>query len=73
LTKKIVKPEVLNSSIGGVLKYTFDTDKELEQFFLSALATFQKNNLKTKVIGKSIYVFKQIDNQEDTNVINTSN
>lgn len=65
--KKIIKPEYLNSSVGAVLKYSFDTEKELEKFFLSILATIQKGNLKTKVIGKSIYVFRKTNNQEDTN------
>lgn len=65
--KKIIKPEYLNSSVGAVLKYSFDTEKELEKFFLSILATIQKDNLKTKVIGKSLYVFRKTNNQEDAN------
>jgi len=56
--KKLVKPEYLNSSIGCVMKYTFDTFEELEKFFLAGLASFKKNNVKTKVIGRSILVFK---------------
>lgn len=67
LTKKIVKPEYVNSSIGAVLKYSFDTEKELEIFFLSALAKFQEKNIKTKVIGKSLIVFTK-NNQEAKNV-----
>jgi len=74
LTKKIVKPEYLNSSVGAVLKYSFDTEKELEEFFLIALASFQKTKVKTKVIGKSIYIFRnKSENKEDTDVTNTSN
>lgn len=66
MTKKTYKPVLVNSSIGPVLKYSFDTEQELQDFFLQSLATFQKNNAKTKVIGKSIYVFKKT-NQEDKN------
>lgn len=71
--KKVIKPEVLNSSVGAVLKYSFDTEKELEKFFLSALATFNKNNSKTKVIGKSIYVFQVPNKQEETDAVTKSN
>ena len=67
LKKKVVKPEYVNSSIGAVLKYSFDTEKELEIFFLNALATFQQKNLRTKAIGKSLFVFTK-DNQEAKNV-----
>jgi hypothetical protein len=56
--KTIVKPEYLESSIGAVLKYSFDTYEELEEFFLKLLASFKKTNVKTKVIGKSILIFK---------------
>ena len=31
--KKLIKPEYLSSSIGSVMKYTFDTFEELEKFF----------------------------------------
>lgn len=71
--KKVIKPEVLNSSVGAVLKYSFDTEKELEKFFLSALATFNKNKMKTKVIGKSIYVFKISNSEDNKNVTTTDN
>jgi hypothetical protein len=74
LTKKLVKPEYLNSSVGAVLKYSFDTEKELEEFFLQCLASFQKTKVKTKVIGKSIYIFRnKSETKEETNVANTSN
>ena len=56
--KTVVKPEYLESSIGAVLKYSFDTYEELEEFFLKLLASFKKTNVKTKVIGKSILIFK---------------
>ena len=56
--KTIVTPEYLESSIGAVLKYSFDTYEELEEFFLKLLASFKKTNVKTKVIGKSILVFR---------------
>ena len=56
--KTVVKPEYLESSLGAVLKYSFDTYEELEEFFLAALASFKKTNVKTKVIGKSILVFR---------------
>jgi|TARA_B100000035_G_C20984044_1_gene546881 hypothetical protein len=67
LTKKTYKPVLVNSSIGQVLRYDFETEGELHDFFLKSLAVFQKHDSKTKVIGKSIYVFKKI-NQEDNNV-----
>ncbi|WP_440694473.1 hypothetical protein [Candidatus Pelagibacter sp. HIMB109] len=56
--KKLIKPEYLSSSIGSVMKYTFDTFEELEKFFLASVASFKKNKVKTKVIGRSILVFK---------------
>lgn len=73
--KKLVKPEVLNSSlgVGTVLKYSFDTFQELEEFFLKALTTFNKNKSKTKVIGKSIYVFNVPNKQEERDAVTKSN
>ena len=56
--KTIVTPKYLESSIGAVLKYSFDTYEELEEFFLKLLASFKKKKVKTKVIGKSILIFK---------------
>ena len=75
LKNKIVKPEVLNSSlgVGTVLKYSFDTFEELEEFFLKALTTFNKNKSKTKVIGKSIYVFNVPNKQEEKDAVTKSN
>ena len=73
--KKLVRPEVLNSSlgVGTVLKYSFDTFEELEEFFLKALTTFNKNKSKTKVIGKSIYVFNVPNKQEEKDAVTKSN
>ena len=75
MANKKIKPEILNSSlgIGTVLKYSFDTEQELEKFFLKALATFNKNKSKTKVIGKSIYVFQEPNKQEKTDAVTKSN
>lgn len=72
---KKLKQEILNSSlgIGSVLKYSFDTEQELEEFFLKALATFNKNKSKTKVIGKSIYIFQEPNKQEKTDAVTKSN
>ncbi len=56
--KIVVKPEYLESSIGAVLKYSFDTYEELEEFYLKLLASFKKTKVKTKVIGKSILIFR---------------
>ena len=73
--RKLVEPEVLNSSlgVGTVLKYSFDTFEELEEFFLKALTTFNKNKSKTKVIGKSIYVFNVPNKQEEKDAVTKSN
>lgn len=70
--KKTYKPEYINSSIGAVLKYSFDTHKELENFFLSALAKFQEKNIKTKVIGKSLFVFTKQKQEEKNDSKQTS-
>jgi hypothetical protein len=67
LTTKTYKPVLVQSSIGPILKYSFKTEQELQDFFLQSLATFQKNNVKTKAIGKSLFVFRKL-NQEDENV-----
>ena len=73
--RKLVEPEVLNSSLGveTVLKYSFDTFEELEEFFLKALTTFNKRKSKTKVIGKSIYVFNAPNKQEERDAVTKSN
>ena len=56
--KTVVKPEYLESGIGVVLKYSFDTYEQLEEFFLKLLDLFKKINVKTKIIGKSILIFR---------------
>ena len=60
LNKKYT-PVVVQSSTGAVLKYTFDTYKELEEFFLQSMQVYKKNKCKTKVIGKSILVWTDED------------
>ena len=51
---------VVQSSTGAKWKYTFDTTKELEEFFLQSMQVY-KNKCKTKVIGKSILVWTDED------------
>ena len=67
IDKTVVKPEYLESSLGAVLKYSFDTYEELGEFFLKLLASFKKTKVKTKVIGKSILIFKS-DNKNNNSL-----
>ena len=66
LNKKYT-PVVVQSSTGAVLKYTFDTTKELEEFFLQKIGvTFQQvqkyekgsNGLSDYMIRRLRIVFK---------------
>ena len=59
------KPELVATSIGNVLKYTFKTYKEMDDFFLRCVSVFSKTNTRTKAIGKNLYVWKR--NIEPTN------
>ena len=60
LNKKYT-PVVVQSSTGAVLKYTFDTYKELENSFYNQCKFIKKINVKQKVIGKSILVWTNED------------
>ena len=41
-------------------KYKFNTFDELEEYWESNFDYFADNNLKTKVIGTTLYVFKGV-------------